>query len=260
MLIDSHCHLDLVKHTTPEILVTEAQRQGVSHCLCVAVDLPRLPNMLSIAQRLDNVFASVGVHPNSTEAQEPNSETLCTLADDSVVLAIGETGLDYYRSQGDLTWQQTRFRTHIRAARQIGKPLIIHNREATADTLRILEEENAAEIGGIMHCFVEDWETAQRAMAMGFYISFSGVVTFKNARELQSVAKKVPLNKILIETDAPFLAPVPYRGKTNQPAYVRYVAQCIAELREESFETIAQATTENFFNLFNIANPHSVLH
>jgi TatD DNase family protein len=203
--------------------------------------------MLSIAQRLDNVFASVGVHPNSTEAQEPNSETLCTLADDSVVLAIGETGLDYYRSQGDLTWQQTRFRTHIRAARQIGKPLIIHNREATADTLRILEEENAAEIGGIMHCFVEDWETAQRAMAMGFYISFSGVVTFKNARELQSVAKKVPLNKILIETDAPFLAPVPYRGKTNQPAYVRYVAQCIAELREESFETIAQATTENFF-------------
>lgn len=256
MLVDSHCHLDLIQKTTPEALVAEAQQQGVNHCLCVSVDLPRLPTVLEIARQFDNVFASVGVHPNSTCKQELDSDQLCVLADETVVLAIGETGLDYYRSRGDLTWQHERFRTHIRAAQQLGKPLIIHTRDATADTLRILEEENADKVGGIMHCFVEDWETAQRAMAMGFYISFSGVVTFKNARALQAVAKKVPLTQMLVETDAPFLAPVPHRGEINRPAYVRHVAQFIATLREESLEKIAQITTENFFRLFKSSTAH----
>jgi len=252
MLIDSHCHFDLIKNTAPETLISAANAQGVNHFLCVSVDRNNISTVVNIANRFNKVFASIGIHPNSSRDREPDEDTLCQLADNPKVIAIGETGLDYFHSQGDLTWQHERFRTHIRAAKQIRKPLIIHNREATEDTLRILREEKAEEVGGIMHCFVEDFDVAQQAMAMGFYISFSGIVTFKNAKILHSVAKQLPLDKILVETDAPFLAPVPHRGKTNQPAYVKYVAEYIAKLRNESFETIANATTENFFKLFSL--------
>jgi TatD DNase family protein len=249
MLVDSHCHLDLIKNTTPETLVADAQAQGVSYFLTVAIDLDHVPTLLDIAQRMDNVFASVGIHPTTNPEFTVDVATLINLADDANVIAIGETGLDYFRSEGDLSWQQQRFRTHIQAAKEIDKPLIIHTREAAEDTLRILREENAAAVGGIMHCFVEDWEVAQKAMDMGFYISFSGIVTFKNAKQIQDVAKKMPLNRMLVETDSPYLAPVPHRGKTNQPAYVRYVAEYIAKLRQDSFENIAQATTNNFLQL-----------
>jgi TatD DNase family protein len=249
MLVDSHCHLDLIKNTTPETLVADAQAQGVSYFLTVAIDLDHVPTLLDIAQRMDNVFASVGIHPNTNPDFTVDVATLINLADDANVIAIGETGLDYFRSEGDLSWQQQRFRTHIQAAKEIDKPLIIHSREAAEDTLRILREENAAAVGGIMHCFVEDWEVAQKAMDMGFYISFSGIVTFKNAKQIQDVAKRMPLNRMLVETDSPYLAPVPHRGKTNQPAYVRYVAEYIAKLRQDSFENIAQATTNNFLQL-----------
>jgi len=252
MLVDSHCHFDLIKNTTPDALIAAAKAQGVEHFLCVSVDRDNIPTVVKIANQFNTVFASVGIHPNSTRNNEPDVDTLCQLADNPKVIAIGETGLDYFHSHGDLTWQHNRFRTHIRAARQIRKPLIIHNREATQDTLQILREENAAEVGGIMHCFVENFDIAQQAMDMGFYISFSGIVTFKNAKILHAVAQQLPLDKMLIETDSPFLAPVPYRGKTNQPAYVRYVAESIAKLRNDSFESIAQATTENFFSLFII--------
>jgi TatD DNase family protein len=250
MLIDSHCHLDLIKNTTPDILVNTAQAQGVSHFLSVAIDLAHFPTLLNIAQRIENVLASVGVHPNTSQEVLVDVKMLTSLADDPNIIAIGETGLDYFRSEGDLTWQQQRFRTHIQAAKETGKPLIIHTRDAANDTLRILREEKAETVGGIMHCFVDDWETAQQALEMGFYISFSGIVTFKNAKLVQYVAKQVPLERMLVETDSPYLAPVPYRGKTNQPAYVKHVAEFIADLRETSFDTIAKATTENFFHLF----------
>lgn len=251
MLVDSHCHLDLIPQSDPHNLVATAHHHGVSHLLSVGVNLTRFPQLLAIAQNLNPVSISVGVHPNTILATEPEVTTLCHLADNPKVVAIGETGLDYFRSQGDLTWQQQRFRTHIQAAKTIGKPLIIHNREATADTLRILREENAATVGGVMHCFVEDWEIAQPVMDMGFYISFSGIVTFKSAILLQTVAKKIPLDQMLIETDAPYLAPIPYRGQINQPAYVKYVAEFIADLREETLMTIGQATTQNFWRLFS---------
>jgi len=251
MLVDSHCHLDLIKNTVPETLVAAAQAQGVSHCLTVAVNLDHFPTLLGIARRIDNVFASVGIHPNTLGNVGVDVKTLTALADDPCVIAIGETGLDYFRSQGDFLLQQQRFRTHIQAAGKIGKPLIVHSREAALDTLRILREEHATV--GVMHCFVDNWDIAQQVMDMGFYISFSGIVTFKNAKALQAVAKQVPLERMLVETDAPYLAPVPHRGKTNQPAYVRHVAEFIANLRGESFETIARVTTQNFFRLFKKA-------
>jgi TatD DNase family protein len=251
MLIDSHCHLDLIPHSDIHSLITTAHHHGVSHLLSVGVELTGFPQRLAIAQDLDNVSISVGVHPNTHLETEPTVATLCRLADNPKVVAIGETGLDYFRSQGDLTWQHQRFRTHIQAAKAIGKPLIIHNREATADTLRILREEHATTVGGVMHCFVENWEIAQQVMDMGFYISFSGIVTFKSATLLQEVARKIPIDYMLIETDAPYLAPVPYRGQINQPAYVKYVAEFIANLREELVMTIGQATTQNFWRLFS---------
>jgi TatD DNase family protein len=252
MLVDSHCHFDLIENMTPDALIAEANAQGVSHFLCVSVDKNNISTVINTANQFDTVFASVGIHPSSAENQELDIDTLCHYADNPKVIAIGETGLDYFHYQGDLTRQYARFRTHIRAAREIHKPLIIHNREATEDTLRILQEEKADEVGGIMHCFVENTEIAQRAIAMGFYISFSGIVTFKNAKILHTVAQQVPLDKILIETDSPFLAPVPHRGKVNHPVNVRYVAESIAQLRNVSVETIASATTENFFKLFTL--------
>lgn len=251
MFVDSHCHINF-----PELaadvdgVVCRMEQNGVSHALCIAVTLPDFPQILALAERFSNVYASVGVHPDHEEEIEPDVDELISLAKHPKVLAIGETGLDYYRLKGDLEWQRERFRTHIRAARACGKPLVIHTREAAADTLRIMEEEDAGEAGGVMHCFTESWEVAQAAMAQNFYISFSGIVTFKNAAALKDVAKRVPLDRMLIETDSPYLAPVPYRGKTNEPAYVRHVAEEIARLREIPLEEVAVATTRNFFTLF----------
>ncbi len=233
--------------------MANANAQGIGHMLCVCIDLETFPAVLAIAQRFDNVFASVGVHPNERDGEDPTVERLIALARDPKVIAIGETGLDYFRSTGDLDWQRERLRRHIQAAKITGKPLIIHSREAKEDTLRILGEEGAAEIGGVMHCFTDDWETAQRAMELNFYISFSGIVTFSSAKELKKVAAQLPLERLLVETDSPYLAPVPFRGKANQPAYVRYVAEYIADLRGTSTEAIAAASTQNFFRLFKHA-------
>ncbi|HBV21466.1 MAG TPA: TatD family hydrolase [Nitrosomonas sp.] len=254
MFIDSHCHLDFpdLAHNLDELLDKMRENQ-VTHALCVSVNLTDFPRVLALAQAHDNLFASVGVHPDYENQIEPDADQLAQLADHPKVIAIGETGLDYYRLQGDLEWQRTRFRQHIRAARQCNKPLIIHTRSAADDTLRIMREEGADQVGGVMHCFTESWEVAQQAIEMNFYISFSGIVTFKNAVALKDVAKKTPLNRMLIETDSPYLAPVPYRGKLNQPAFVLHVAEEIARLRAVSLNEIASATTANFFKLFKVS-------
>lgn len=257
LLVDSHCHLpmlDLAEHGgTLDRVVEQAAALGVGHMLCVSVDLDTFPQVLASAQRYRNVFASVGIHPNSPPEHPCEVPRLVGLAADPRVVAIGETGLDYYRSQGDLGWQHERFRNHIRAARQCGKPLIIHTREARADTLRVLREEGAEAVGGVMHCFTEDWDTAERAMELGFYISFSGIVTFRNAQALQEVARRVPAERLLVETDAPYLAPVPLRGRPNQPAYVRHVAEFLARLRDVELQGLIEQTTANFFRLFRDA-------
>ena len=229
------------------------QAEKVGHALCVSVTLDKFPEVLALAEQFDNFYASVGVHPDYEDIEEPSVETLVTLANHPKIVAIGETGLDYFRLTGDLEWQRTRFRTHIRAAILAKKPLIIHTRSAAADTLRIMQEEGAAQVGGVMHCFTENLEVALAAISMGFYISFSGIVTFKNAMQIKEVAQKIPLDKMLVETDSPYLAPVPFRGKTNQPAYVKYVAQEIANLRGISLDEVMQVTTANFFSLFKHA-------
>ena len=224
----------------------------VTHALCIGVNLPELPGVLQLAADHPNIYASVGVHPDYEDTPEPSIDTLTELSRRDKVVAIGETGLDYFRVSGDLEWQRTRFRTHIRAARECGKPLVIHTRSAAADTLAIMREERAGEAGGVMHCFTESWEVARGALDLGFHISFSGIVTFKNAQEIKDVARRVPLDRMLIETDSPYLAPVPFRGKLNEPAYVRYVAEEIARLREISVEEVAAATSTNFFRLFGV--------
>lgn len=254
-LVDSHCHLNFeaLSSQLPQVL-QNAHAAAVAYILCVSVNWEDFPQVLTLAQNHAQVFASVGVHPNERDGAEPAVEALVEQAQAPEVVAVGETGLDYYRSEGDLEWQRTRFRRHIQAARACGKPLIVHTRQAAADTLRILQEEGAQHVGGVMHCFSEDWETARQALDMGFYISFSGIVTFKNALPLRAVAGKVPADRLLIETDAPYLAPVPHRGKTNEPAYVRHVAECVAALRQTPLEQLAQQTTENFFTLFKSAN------
>lgn len=254
MFVDSHCHLDFpeLAQQLPDLLTRMAQNQ-VTHALCVSVDLPDFPRVRSLAEHHPNLFASVGVHPDYQDTTEPSVTQLIELGAHEKVVAIGETGLDYYRLKEDLEWQRTRFRTHIRAARELNKPLIIHTREAAADTLKIMREEKAGEAGGVMHCFTESWEVAEAAMELGFYISFSGIVTFKNARALKEVATRLPLDRMLIETDAPYLAPVPYRGKTNEPAWVKHVAEEIAHLRQDSSQNIGESTTRNFFKLFNHA-------
>lgn len=253
MFIDSHCHINFPELAADLSAVMAAMAaNSVSHALCVSVNLQTFPEVLAIAQRFPNIFASAGVHPDDRSGEEPDIDRLVGLADHPKVVAIGETGLDYYRVEGDTEWQRERFRAHIRAARQIRKPLIIHTREAAEDTLRIMQEEAAAGVGGVMHCFTETADVARRAMEMNFMISFSGIVTFKNATALKDVARAVPLENMLIETDSPYLAPVPYRGKTNQPAYVRFVAEEIARLKGISLESVAKATTANFFRLFNV--------
>lgn len=254
MLVDSHCHLNF-----PELLenlpaIKQAMRANeVGHALCISVTLPDFPQVLALAETNDNFYASVGVHPDYENIEEPTLERLLALADHPKVIAIGETGLDYFRLTGDLEWQRTRFRTHIRAAIACGKPLVIHTRSSAEDTIRIMREENAQKVGGVMHCFTENLEVALQAIELGFYISFSGIVTFKNALIIKEVASKIPLDKMLVETDSPYLAPVPYRGKTNQPAYVKHVAEEIAKLRGISFEEVSAATTANFFCLFKHA-------
>jgi TatD DNase family protein len=258
MFIDSHCHINFpeLAERLPEIFSKMAENQ-VTHALCVSVDLPDFPQVLALAEQYPNVYASVGVHPDYENTPEPDVEQLVTLAQHPRIIAIGETGLDYFRLQGDLEWQRERFRTHIRASRATGKPLIIHTRAASADTIRIMREEGAGTdaggAGGVMHCFTESLEVAQAAIAMGFYISFSGIVTFKSAKDLQAVALAVPLENMLIETDSPYLAPMPHRGKRNEPGFVRHVAEYIATLRGESLERVAQQTSDNFFRLFQIA-------
>ncbi len=229
------------------------QEAQVGHALCVSVTLDKFPEVLSLAEKFENFYASVGVHPDYEDIEEPTVDELVKLAQHPKIVAIGETGLDYFRLTGDLEWQRERFRTHIRAAIQCAKPLIIHTRSAADDTLRIMQEEGANQVGGVMHCFTESLDVALAAIAMGFYISFSGIVTFKNAAQLKEVAQAIPLDKILVETDSPYLAPIPFRGKTNQPAYVKYVAQEIANLRGISLDAVMQATTQNFFTLFKHA-------
>ena len=257
MFIDSHCHINFPELSArlPEIFAKMAENR-VTHALCVSVDMPDFPQVRELAEQYPNVYASVGVHPDYEETPEVSVDDLVRLAEHPKIVAIGETGLDYYRLEGDLEWQRERFRTHIRASRATGKPLIIHTRAASEDTIRIMREEGAGTdaggAGGVMHCFTESLQVAEAAMEMGFYISFSGIVTFKSAKDLQAVARAVPLERMLIETDAPYLAPVPFRGKMNEPGLVRHVAEFLATLKEQPLEQVASATTGNFFNLFKI--------
>lgn len=251
MLIDSHCHLDFpdLAGQLPQVLAAMAAHE-VGAALCIGVNMEDFPRVLALTEGHAHLFASVGLHPEYENVAEPDQQRLETLAQHPKVIAIGETGLDYYWQKDKPEWQRQRFRTHIRAARATGRPLVIHTRDSADDTLRILAEEGAGEVGGIMHCFTESWTIARQALDLGFYLSFSGIVTFRNAAQVKEVASRTPLDRILVETDAPYLAPVPYRGKLNQPAYVRYVAEEIARLRNMDFASLAQTTTENFFNLF----------
>jgi TatD DNase family protein len=259
MLVDSHCHLDRL-NLDPyegdfERFLAATREAGVERMLCVAIDLESYPDMLALVDDHDEIYVSVGVHPNDRDRREPTPQELAELAEHPKNIAIGETGLDYFREEGDMGWQQARFRNHIRAARLADKPLIIHTRDAREDTIRILQEEGADQVGGVLHCFTETWEMARAGMELGFYVSFSGIVTFKNAEALREVARKVPLERMLIETDAPYLAPVPYRGKPNEPKYVAKVCELIAELRGMSPEALAEITRDNFYRLFTAAEP-----
>ena len=257
MLIDSHCHLDRIDLAPYQndfaCFMHEAENSRIEHLLCISIDLEAYPAMLDLVTPYPQISVTVGVHPNSRDGHEPSTEELIALGQNDKVIGIGETGLDYFRSEGDLDWQHQRFRNHINAAKALKKPLIIHTREAKYDTLRVLEEEGAGEVGGIIHCFTEDWEFAKTALDLNFYISFSGIVTFNSAKEIQDVAKKVPEGRFLIETDSPYLAPVPFRGRPNYPTYVRYVAEKLAELRGTTINSIAQSSTENFYRLFKLA-------
>lgn len=260
MFVDSHCHIYFpeFKARMPEVLQTMKNNQ-VTHALCVSVDTDTIPEVLSLAEAYPHIYASVGVHPEYEDTKEPTVDELIALANHPKVVAIGETGLDYYHTseeEHDKTYQLERFRRHIQASRLTKKPLIIHTRSAGDDTLRILKEEGAAisdgGVAGVIHCFTESASFAQAAMEMGFYISLSGIVTFKSAKELQAIAKDIPMDRLLIETDSPFLAPVPFRGKTNEPGYVKYVGEFVADLKGISVESLAKVTTDNFFHLFNI--------
>jgi len=256
MFIDSHCHLDRIDlapyNGEFSKFVNAATAQQIEHMLCIAIDLESYPAMLDLVQPYQQISLSVGVHPNVTEGREPTIDELMALASHQKVIAIGETGLDYFHSSGDLEWQKQRFRNHISVAKTLNKPLIIHTREAGHDSLDILADQGADQVGGIIHCFTEDWAYAEKALDLNFYISFSGIVTFKNAAAIQEVAKKVPADRFLIETDSPYLAPIPFRGKPNYPLYVRHVAEKLAELRDTSLEQIARQSTENFYRLFGM--------
>lgn len=259
-LVDTHCHLHWLTeaHNEPlDNLMQNAKEAGVDYFLCVAITFDDVPTILELAEQYENVYASVGLHPNEDRASEPTLEEIIKFSEHPRIIAIGETGLDYYRTEGDHKPQQARFRTHIQAAKDTNLPLIIHTREAKEDTIKILREEEAKQVRGVMHCFTEDVAMAEQAMELGFYISLAGIVTFKNATTLHEVAKAVPLNRLLLETDCPYLAPMPFRGKPNQPAYVKYTAEKIAELKNCSLEEVAQQTTQNFFELFSKARHSS---
>jgi TatD DNase family protein len=255
MLVDSHCHLDFpdLSNRIPEIL-ERMQQNDVAYAVCIAVNLEDFPRVLALAEAHPNLYATVGVHPEYADAEEPGVARLVELAGHPKVIAIGETGLDYYWQKDRPEWQRERFRQHIRAAVAAGKPLVVHMRDSAEDTLRILKEEGAQAVGGVMHCFTETWDIARQALDLDFYISFSGILTFKNATAIKEVARNAPMERILVETDSPYLAPVPYRGKQNEPAFVLHVAEELARLRGLSFQQIAKATTDNFFNLFKNAH------
>jgi len=256
LLVDSHCHIDFPDFSEDLDMVLErAAANGVAYLLCVSVDLGQFSRIKALTQTHHHIFSSIGTHPNSDclDSGEPQVKDLVSGSQNPSVVAIGETGLDYFRSKGDLNWQKNRFRVHIQAAKKAQLPLIVHSRNARNDTISILKEEGAEECGGVMHCFTEDWDMACAALDLGFYISFSGIVTFNNAVDLQMVARKVPAERLLVETDAPYLSPVPMRGKRNEPAFVRYTAEFLAKIREEPLERLAEQTTANFFRLFNMA-------
>lgn len=254
MLVDSHCHLDFpdLANNLPDVL-QRMQENQVEFAVCIGVNLEDFPKVLAIAEADSRLFASVGVHPEYTDVEEPTEDQLLALAAHPKVIAIGETGLDYYYSTDNKAEQQQAFREHIRLSRALKKPVIVHTRDAKEDTLTILREECVGEAGGVLHCFTEDWPMAQAALALGMYISISGIVTFRNADALREVTRQIPADRLLIETDSPYLAPVPHRGHQNEPAYVADVAAFIAELRGVAVETLAAQTSENFFRLFSQA-------
>lgn len=261
MFVDSHCHLDFpeLADRLPAVLGAMSDN-SVTHALCISVTLDDWPRVMTVARSAPNLYATVGVHPDYEDTTEPDVDQLVALAAEPKVVGIGETGLDYYRSgqfrDQTMEWQRERFRVHLRAAHKAGKPLVIHTRAAADDTLALMRDEDAGTPGGVMHCFTETWDVAKACLDLGFHISLSGIVTFKNAKALHEVAKQVPLERMLIETDSPYLAPVPHRGKTNEPAFVRHVAEGIAQLRGIRVEEVAERTTENFFKLFRISRDH----
>ncbi len=252
MYIDSHCHINFPElHEKIHNVLSNMKENKISHALCVSVTLDKVEEILKLTKQYSNIYASVGVHPDYEDITEPDIDILFKYSQDKKVVAIGETGLDYFRLKGDLSWQRKRFRTHIHAAIKSKLPLIIHTRNAREDTIKIMKEEDAKSATGVMHCFTESYEMARKAIDLGFYISFSGIITFKNADDLRDTVKKIPIENILIETDSPYLSPVPKRGKLNEPSNVIYVAEKIAELKNMPIEKVAEITTKNFFNLFN---------
>jgi TatD DNase family protein len=257
VLFDSHCHLDRIdlddfENSFDQLLNTIAS-DDVTRMLCICVDLESFPAMHQRIAAYEHIFCTAGVHPDYENVQEPSIEKLCELAQLDKVVAIGETGLDYYHQSGDLDWQRARFVTHIEAARACGLPLVIHTRDAREDTLNLLRKHKAQEVGGVLHCFTENWPMARAAIELGFYISISGIVTFQQAQNVRAMARQIPLERLLIETDAPWLSPAPHRGKTNHPGRVRLVAQKLAEIRGESVETLARETFRNANKLFGLS-------
>ncbi|MFC1567695.1 TatD family hydrolase [Pseudomonadota bacterium] len=250
---DSHCHLDFphFEDDRDEVL-SRMQEEGIDRCVSVAVDFEHLARLQKLAESRDGIWFSVGVHPNHEVAEEPTVEQLCRLSDHPKCVAIGETGMDFFRHHVDPAVQESRFRTHIRAAQQLSKPVIVHNRDADSESIRILTEEEIGKCGGIMHCFSADWETARAALDLDMYISFSGNVTFKRNDELREVARQVPMDRLLIETDSPYLAPMPHRGKRNEPTYVKHVARCIADVKGLSIQDVAETSTNNALKVFSI--------
>ena len=262
LLVDSHCHIDFPDFSEDlDGVLERAAEKDVAYLLCVSVELEKFQRIKALTQAYSHVFSSIGTHPNSDclLSGEPRVDDLVEGSRDRGVVAVGETGLDYFRSKGDLGWQKDRFRVHIRAAKIAKLPLIVHSRSAKEDTIEILRSEGADECSGVMHCFTEDWPMAVAALNLGFYISFSGIVTFRNALDLQAVARRVPADRLLVETDSPYLSPVPMRGKRNEPAFVRYTAEFLARLRGEPAEGLSEQTTKNFFRLFGRATKSSEL-
>lgn len=254
MLVDSHCHLDRIDlapyQGDLDAALAAAAERGITRMLCISVDRPSVDVVCDIARCHDNVYASVGIHPLDIGEQQESIEALCELARRPRVIAIGETGLDYYYSRDNAVAQQQSFRTHLQASKASRKPVIVHSREAREDTLALIRAEGDPAVGGVLHCFTESWEMAEQALELNYYISFSGIITFKNAAPLREVVARVPLDRLLVETDSPYLAPIPFRGKSNEPKYTREVAQCVADIKGVSLEEVAAQTTANFDRLF----------